>query len=864
MTDPTATDPALTPPPTDSAAFTETTRQPDAEWRVRAVQRRLARAVLPPLPEEALGAVRLLPHQRRAAARLHRIIGTHGGALLADAVGLGKTYTALAVAQRYTRVAVLAPAGLIAMWQAALLRTGQRHIAVHSLHRASHHPPPAFADANTAANATTNATTNASANAVVSGRALVIIDEAHALRHRTTKRYHHVSRAVVGCDVLLLSATPLHNSPHDLHTLFALFLGASAGARRRPQASALVVRREHVAPSTASASLARPPRVRIHRPRAIPQDRQTLEHLLAVPDPLAARDGAVAGALIRLGLLRAWCSSDSALTHALNRRLQRGAALREALAAGRHPSARELQSWVLGDDLASDMQLGFADLLVSPSAAVADPSLTLRVTLDRHCDALRTLRDHHVATSRADAVRAAYLRRVCERHRGTPVVAFSQHARTVQALFRALGDIAGVGMLTSRRARIASGPVTRPELLGYFAPSAQGRPPPPAVLAVRLLLTTDLIAEGVNLQDAGVVVHLDLPWTHALYLQRTGRVARLGSPHAVVHAYRLSPPAAARRALRLEARIGRKAMLAARLVGGTVPRSSTPTRARVVSDVDRCTQWMDRLEHWAWSAEPPDMEPGSVERPATARTAIIPARGPWCGAIVLVHTADGAQLLAVVCRHAHVWISHRPDALLAVSDGRCPSRCVQATARRAPATLGSRGRTALQRTVVRAVRRWMIHRHLRHSAGLSEQQWLPDATETVHTGPGVPWRPSPAQRRARRWVEQRVASWTAVERERHRATLAAACRCIVAARGAGVEASLYAWTRVTETSVDAALAAWQRFPLLVRALAATPGSAHAASDQSAFVPLAPMPPVRDATAPTRGATGRIEAWLLVC
>ncbi len=40
----------------------------------------------------------LAPHQVPAAERLTGILGRHGGALLADAVGLGKSYVALAVA----------------------------------------------------------------------------------------------------------------------------------------------------------------------------------------------------------------------------------------------------------------------------------------------------------------------------------------------------------------------------------------------------------------------------------------------------------------------------------------------------------------------------------------------------------------------------------------------------------------------------------------------------------------------------------------------------------------------------------------------------------------------------------------------
>ena len=56
------------------------------------------------------GTVTLHPHQVEGMHRLLAILARHGGALLADEVGLGKTYTALAVARRHSSVLVAAPA----------------------------------------------------------------------------------------------------------------------------------------------------------------------------------------------------------------------------------------------------------------------------------------------------------------------------------------------------------------------------------------------------------------------------------------------------------------------------------------------------------------------------------------------------------------------------------------------------------------------------------------------------------------------------------------------------------------------------------------------------------------------------------
>src|SRR6185295_18645629 len=67
----------------------------------------------------------LAPHQVPAAERLRGIIARHGGALLADAVGLGKSYVALAVAlARGEPFTLVVPAVLVSQWRSLLDRFG--------------------------------------------------------------------------------------------------------------------------------------------------------------------------------------------------------------------------------------------------------------------------------------------------------------------------------------------------------------------------------------------------------------------------------------------------------------------------------------------------------------------------------------------------------------------------------------------------------------------------------------------------------------------------------------------------------------------------------------------------------------------
>src|SRR4051812_3804653 len=137
-----------------------------------------------------LGSLTLRPHQITAVERLLAIIGRFRGALLADAVGLGKTYVALAIAKEHARPLLICPAALRPMWERAMVASGVRFpiVGVESLARGSIALEPD----------------------------IVIVDEAHHLRTPTTKRYQALASIAEQCHVLLLSATPLHNSRRDL------------------------------------------------------------------------------------------------------------------------------------------------------------------------------------------------------------------------------------------------------------------------------------------------------------------------------------------------------------------------------------------------------------------------------------------------------------------------------------------------------------------------------------------------------------------------------------------------------------------------------------------------------------------------
>jgi len=721
--------------------------------------------------QEPLGSVTLLPHQVDAVERIRAILRIERVALLADDVGMGKTFTALAIARAYTSTRIIAPAALLPMWREAIARVHGVGVHVESMHRYSrerHDMVPA------------------------APRTLVIIDEAHHLRSPHTKRYRAIAKAVSGCDLLLVSATPLHNTARDLRALLALASGTDAAMLTEQRLARVIVRRTDEALR---------PRVSVRAPVVVPHDPALLDAILELPAPLPAHDGAVAGALIRLGLLRAWCSSDAALASTLRRRVLRGEALQQALEAGRHPSSAELRSWLVGEH---EVQLAFPELL----AGHAPETGPLLEVLRRHLDAVRALLARQRQDRRGDVARAESLRRILAAHPATPIVAFSQFAETVRAVARALADIAGVGALTGPRGWIASGAISRAEALAHFAPVAQGRPPPPSHQRIRLLLTTDLLAEGVNLQDAGVVVHLDLPWTDALKQQRVGRCVRVGSTHHEVVVYEFEPPRGAESVLRLVARLRRKARLAARCVGGL--RTVSGDRRVERSPADEATEIREILRAWAQAdtatRDTPPYKRVSRDVPLCC---VLEAA---CDGIIALVRADRGDVLLLAGRRGH-----RPDGRsswrLSTSPRRVRSllRAAAAGAAEVPATRDSRPQAAWTHAM-RAVEKWLARRALATDMGDDE------------------WQSSSVHRRARVVLTQLLARVSPARRIGLRAAFGRTFHMLSQARGVAAEDALRGWLRSLDRQapgdVEGGLTSWQSVPVLAAAAGRADANMH--------------------------------------
>ena len=86
-----------------------------------------------------------------------------------------------------------------------------------------------------------------------------------------------------------------------------------------------------------------------------------------------------------------------------------------------------------------------------------------------------------------------------------------------------------------------------------------------------ILITTDVLAEGVNLQQCCHIINYDLPWNPMRLVQRHGRIDRIGSLHKEVFLRTIFPTDRLDALLNLEQRILNKLALAARSIGVTSP-----------------------------------------------------------------------------------------------------------------------------------------------------------------------------------------------------------------------------------------------------------------------------------------------------
>lgn len=580
---------------------------------------------------------RLVGFQRDGYLRAKRIMERHGGVLYADGVGMGKTEIGVEFIRDYMEkqgqhVLVVTPAQLRdGLWNERLTQENLLTEIISFNQLAS--------DRQLSPNAR-DPRKNLILNKDI--YRLIVVDEAHALRNVDSTWWSALDRLMSGSpkSLLLLTATPVNNTLWDLHNLFMLFARHDAAFAEEPLRirslrkyfdaagatdpellspsklfklmDALVVRRhrEFVMEHYPDEMLGPGVRVKFPKPKLM-ERRYKLD--ASVPDAVEdivshieglhmarytpsayridsdpdERELYNAGFLQSMLLKRLESSWYAALqtVDRIIRQLDRYVEYIEQ--HGSVPPRKMLEELLQLADDDGDISIKFKEAV----ATLEDQSVSLGSMKDEFLphlkqdlsrfrdirDLLRQIGDH------ADAKLIA-LRGIMHETRSKKAVVFTQFKETAEYLASCFEN--DDQMLAGRRFVAIIGSESsvdeRAKAVERFGPGAETESgvTQPGSDEVDVLLSTDVLSEGQNLQISQAVVSYDMPWNPQRVVQRNGRVIRLKSPHDEVYLYTLlTEQGDLTEMLKLEARLQSKIEAANASIG-----MENPVLASVVQE----------------------------------------------------------------------------------------------------------------------------------------------------------------------------------------------------------------------------------------------------------------------------------------
>jgi len=267
--------------------------------------------------------------------------------------------------------------------------------------------------------------------------------------------------------------------------------------------------------------------------------------------------------LMRVLLFKRFESSVFAFQQSIRNLLVVHERFRAALEEGIVPAGEEAQT-ILYEEINESEERDIADILadlteVSQTYKIEDFDIeTLKNNIDHDVEILKRIYNLvEPITSDEDAK----LQTLIECLSKTPlskgkVLIFTQYADTAKYLYRNLNP-------DDEREDIAviySSLGSKTTIVGRFAPKAN----PEYVLRsneceLNRVIATDVLAEGLNLQDCDKIINYDLHWNPVRLIQRFGRIDRIGSEHDRIYGYNFLPE------LGIEKNLGLKQILLNRI-----------------------------------------------------------------------------------------------------------------------------------------------------------------------------------------------------------------------------------------------------------------------------------------------------------
>ncbi len=270
--------------------------------------------------------------------------------------------------------------------------------------------------------------------------------------------------------------------------------------------------------------------------RYVAQEKQKRE-----PYASLHRAGANLRGLIRVLLFKRFESSVYAFRQTVGRLVRMHQAFLAALDEGFVPAGEDAQAILYQSDYEEEADLLDALRNVSTRYSIADFNVDL---LRRHIEHDRKILKRILSlvepiSPKEDAKFQTLIARMEQEPLKTGKrLIFTQYADTAQYLFDNLNP-QGV---RDEIEVIYSGDKSKARVVGRFAPKAN---PEYRLQAgeteLMTVIATDVLSEGLNLQDCDKIINYDLHWNPVRLIQRFGRIDRIGSDHDVVYGFNFLP-----------------------------------------------------------------------------------------------------------------------------------------------------------------------------------------------------------------------------------------------------------------------------------------------------------------------------------
>ncbi len=525
----------------------------------------------------------LYPHQQLTFIDALDKLEKYGGVVIADSTGLGKTLTALAIAHYYKGLGVksllIAPKSILDTTWMTEMDSSDIWVKWINSEKLSADPEIVEQYVN---------------NDKSIG--LIIVDEAHYFRNPATNRYNALSKLIklTRSKVVLVTATPVNTSLMDLYHIMALYLpdniifdeyrttlgeyfiqSQKKWLNNEPVDMEDILRKFVVRHSRQLAkALDREGRIKFPERQLhtikydLPLDVEKLYNLLdklnlyfyeLSVDKLSQQfrlpDGTPAikyekqaenlkdliKVIQKIGLLKRLESSIHAFRESINRikkYIEYATIYAEKESIFIPPKLKGDLFALLGEEEEQATLPTMEDLFYKHRHLLEKCSLSnheKQKLIQSNREDLKTIEEVISLLPARDTKIDAFLKEVSDvakkLSKRNGIIIFTQYIDTAKYVFDALRNSYPYSILvTGEGGRDSSGKrIEEAEAVEHFQKNGG------------ILVSTDVLSAGQNLQNAQYIVNYDFPWNPVILIQRAGRVDRIGSPYDSVYLFNVLP-----------------------------------------------------------------------------------------------------------------------------------------------------------------------------------------------------------------------------------------------------------------------------------------------------------------------------------